>query len=533
MKKFLMFAALLPLALSCSKELDFSIDDIETQPSFNSNQVHNTGEDLFPYAVIGEKHPNPLEIENMKQAFRSLTDKCKMGFSEKDILPTHKYIAFTPSNEKELIALDALKEEEVCLSSYPLDYDVSDGIIVPDDRFRTNGYAYRWAYVPYSFDLSKVECPYTYYYDIFSPDETSNSKSKLCLPNELLDSLEVKSYALCGIQLTPVLPTKASSVHPSGRIRFFDSDSSKFRGVNGLSIRSVRGTHSSYTHCNAEGDFRSSDTFKYDFRYEIHFSRTDFLIRKNGSTDEIILKYSDYHGPINKDFTNEEKVYYAVVSRAAIAYYYGNACDMRRPPKDSDNSARLAIQAHLGNDDDVYGYFCINKRFILSDRPILHIYRKSNDVIRPNIGIYSTTIHELAHASHWRNNSDIFNQTDNQIKESFARGVQWLLTNVEYSSYTPDYWRQSYTGIIQDLIDGYGTKSSNFFSTWIDDELQFTFSPKSYLDNVTGYTPKQIELALRKSKTWNAFQYNLLNDNPGIASNTDVADAFAYWNSSY
>lgn len=510
---------------ACQKENLFTID----LPS-NDKPAHE--EVLFQYAVIGEKHENPLEIKNVISAFNQLPVSTRAGFTVGDIKATHKYIAFTPSNDDEYYALDELDEDVVTLSAYPLDYDVTDGLIVPDERFVTNGYSYRWAYVPVDYDLGTIQCPYVYYYDIFSPADNVITKSGTSFPTELLDAIEQKSYEICGMELKPVMVTKASKVTPYGRIRFYDVDSLKYRGVEGLSIRTVRGTHSSYTHCDASGNFVSEDSFTYSFRYEIHFSRTDFVIRKNSSTDEIIIKYSDYTGPIYKELNDVESTFYATVSRAAIVYYYGDNCGLRRPPMKSDNTARLAIQAQLTSNPDAYGSFSVNNRWILSDRPILNIYRDENGSRRKNIDIYATTMHELSHASHWRNNQSRFKETDNAVIESFARGAQWILTTKAYPGYSvPFYYRQSYSGIVQDLIDGYGTKDSYYYATWIDGKLQSNISYKSYYDHVTGFTPTQIEEAVRKSKTWNEWLYNITHDYPYVASSTDVSAAFSYWNS--
>lgn len=487
---------------------------------------------IFQHAVIGERIENPLDIKNVISAFNQLPLSTKGGVNEGDIKPTHKYLAFTPSNEDEYYALDEIDEGIVTLSSYPFDYDVTDGLIVPDDRFVTNGYSYRWAYVPIDYDLSTIKCPYVYYYDIFSPTEDATTKSSALFPNGFLDALEQKSYEICGINLKTAIETKASKVIPSGRIRFYDVDSLKYRGVNGLSIRTIRGVQSSYTHCDKSGNFVSKDAFRYEFRYEIHFSRTDFMIRRNSSTNEIVIKYSGYSGPIYKDLNDQESTFYATISRAAIVYYYGDNCGLRRPPMKNDKTARLVIQAQLTNNPDAYGYFSVNNRWILSDRPILNIYRDDDVSRRKNIDIYATTMHELSHAAHWRNNQSRFNQTDNAVIESFARGVQWILTSSAYPGYSvPFYYRQSYSGVVQDLIDGYGTKYSDYYATWIGSELKVSYSYKSYYDHVTGFTPTQIEETVRKSKTWNEWLYNITHDYPSVALSTDVSAAFTYWNS--
>ena len=510
---------------SCQKESSYTINS-------HSNDQKSREEIFFQYAVIGEKHENPLNIKNVISAFQQLPESTKGTFSLGDIKPTHKYIAFTPSNEDEYYSLDLLDEDLVTLSLYPLDYDVTDGLIVPDERFLTNGYSYRWAYVPVDYDLRAIKCPYIYYYDIFSPAENITTKSGMSFSDNFLDSLEQKAYEICGIELKHVIETKASKFTPYGQICFYDVDSLKYRGVEGLSIRAVRGTHSSYAHCDSSGNFVSNDSFRYSFRYEIHFSRTDFVIRKNSSTDEIIIKYSDYRGPIYKNLKGDEPTFYATVSRAAIAYYYGDNCGLRRPPKKSDNTARLAIQAHLTNNPNAYGYFSTNNRWILSDRPIINIYRDNEVSRRNNIDIYATTIHELAHASHWRNNQSRFTETDNAVIESFARGVQWILTTNAYPGYSvPFYYRQSYSGIVQDLIDGYGDKRSYHYATGVAGELESIYSYKSYYDHVTVFTPKQIEEAARKSKTWNEWLYNITHDYPAVSPSADVSNAFSYWNS--
>lgn len=535
MKKTLFLTLMLSASLvSCQMAED---EPFRNQQDTSEEQII---EDAFSrYAIIGEKQSNPLSMDNILNAFEQLDTKTRSGLKPEDIKATHRYIAFTPSNEDELYALDDIDENQIMLSSYPLDYEVSDGIIVPDERFVTNGFSYRWAYVPVDYDLEQIACPYIYYYDIFSPNEEVSTRANISYPEEFTEALEILSYKLCGYDITPAIETKSSNVTPYGRIRFYDQYSNSYRGVDGLSIRTVRGTHSSYTHCDADGNFTSTDSFKHKFRYEIHFSRTDFAVRRGDSTDEIVVKYTDYEGPIFKDLNDEELNYFAVISRAAIVYYYGDNCGLRRPPMKSDNTARLAIQAQLGSDPDMYGFFTVNNRWVLSDRPIVNIYMKEKeegdtDKIRKNYDIYATTMHELSHASHWRNNQSTFNETSNEVIESFARGVQWILAKAVYPDYiVPFYYRQSYTGVVQDLIDGYGIKSTNSYATWIDDKLQKFNCKKQYDDQVTGFTPTMIEEAVRKSKTWNEWQHNLINDNKDVASAMEISASFTYWNSSY
>ena len=135
--------------------------------------------------------------------------------------------------------------------------------------------------------------------------------------------------------------------------------------------------------------------------------------------------------------------------------------------------------------------------------------------------IYGTTIHEIAHASHWKMDSFTYGcQNDDncavqcclgdlKVAESWARGVQWELTRMVYPPTImvdyPDYFG-NYTGVVQDMIDG------------IED-----------YDQVTGYTIRQIEDALPGQLTWNAWKTNIKNlYNNATENNLDAL--FDFWN---
>jgi hypothetical protein len=138
--------------------------------------------------------------------------------------------------------------------------------------------------------------------------------------------------------------------------------------------------------------------------------------------------------------------------------------------------------------------------------------------------IYGTTIHELAHASHWDMGSSDYNNTSLIVKESWARGVQWALTRLEYPTYSISYSRLDYTGIVQDFIDGNKTTSSSYHSKYD------TYSVKTYSDQVIGYSIRQIEDALKGKRNWDDWKTNIKSKySNGTKDNLDAA--FNYWNS--
>ena len=103
-----------------------------------------------------------------------------------------------------------------------------------------------------------------------------------------------------------------------------------------------------------------------------------------------------------------------------------------------------------------------------------------------------------------RKNNWNFGNTHTKVKESWARGVQWELTRMKYTGYTPPYFGD-YTGVVQDLIDG-----------------------KSGYDQVSGYTIKQIENVLGNTSSWDSWKNNLKNRyNNATENNLDAV--FNHW----
>jgi len=153
-------------------------------------------------------------------------------------------------------------------------------------------------------------------------------------------------------------------------------------------------------------------------------------------------------------------------------------------------------------------------------------------IFKPNRtceNLYATTIHELAHASHWeldRNNDYTF--CDDIVIESWARGVQWMLSQLEYPSYSVSYGRLNYTGIVQDLIDGFGTTTTGAWYDFNEKKWGASNIVRTYSDQVSGYTIRQLEDALIGQRTWTGWKNNIKNKyTNGTENNLDAA--FNYW----
>lgn len=530
MKRIIICICVIVCCTSCQKDIFFLSEDNNVNsiiPAYSFNSIDLT---TIPNAVIGEQMPNPLEVENLRHAFQALSPQTKNSFSDNLIRATHKYIAFTPTSVAEQAVIQSLDNNaDITLYYYPIDYEVSDGWITPDDRFMTNGFSYIWAYIPIDYDMNTIDCPYIYYYDICNIEDSCYNTP---ITNECIVKLLSKSYELCGKKLPQTVQTKAG-VHPSGYVKFYDTDYSTFRAVDGFKVRAVRGLHECWMNCNSSGYFFGSDTFQYAFSYEFMFRRDYFEIRRDGENSFAIIKLSNQTGPVNVNFQDEESCFMATIDRAAIKYYYGNIFNLRRPPIPSGTLYRPILYAMLDNSTTrvEMGRFTVEYFPLLYSRPIIYLYDRFNSILATRQAIYKTTIYELAISSLWADNS-LFDSIDDIVKTSYAKGIEWALTKEEYpSDYTPSYHRCLYTGVVQDLVDNPVSplKECSYYFKLNGSGVWEEYSGYlTYNDYTSGISLLDIESAARDNYTWNSFKIELKSIY--VSQQNNIDQTFQYWN---
>ena len=511
MKKLLYLLIIFTLVISCQKEENFMTEIPEYE---NPSESKSIEEILTSKAVIGKKLPNPYSVDIMKQAFNNLKMETKSGLSEDCIEATHHYIVFKPSCHAHYRSL--IMDEELDFYPYPLDHEVSDGWVVldPDPEYSTNGYQHRWGYVPVEKDLSHIECPYEILYDIYAPDEEVYTKS--LISESLYEQLEQEAHAICGMELVPISATKAEDVTPSGNITYRDSTLQMYTGCYGMSVRANRLTKKAYGHCDENGDFVCDDSFKYNWTYNVYFSRTDFEMRRDTSNEEFFLKFSGYHGPLNLVFRSYDPsseyydcVFYCEILKAACQYYYGDIYGLERPPMKDELSDRLYIHACRYSDSGgASGYFYSNER-----RPHISIFRDNSDGRRASIEVFGSVIHELTHGVHWKKlGNDSFNSSEDIVKESLTRAIQWYLTTNTYNGYTYTLsYNNIYTGLIKDMIDDDGICCGN----------------PSVSENISGFNIVELENYFTYDLSYNYIRI-LIENNSDVNTN-ELERLFDYW----
>lgn len=287
-----------------------------------------------------------------------------------------------------------------------------------------------------------------------------------------------------------------------------NTTNSHFIPLEGIEVRANRWftTHTGFT--DANGNFTCDGTFDRPANYSIKWERYNYDIREE-DWGQAYYNGPKFEGDWNLNIDTGKSLRYATIHRAAYIYYYKNPVGIKTPPQNDWYSRKLKIGYYhrMANDEingDANPYWPQWYTW-----PDLRIFGENSSGWRNTRDIFSTTIHELAHASHWDLSGNVtFIATSTIVAESWARGVQWAITQTIYSGYIPDYRIGDYTGIVQDLVDGTGGAGS--------------------YDQVSGYTMNQIEQAVNGAKTWDDWKNNLKNNYTNGTEN-QLDNLFNHW----
>ena len=344
------------------------------------------------------------------------------------------------------------------------------------------------------------------------------SKTSINSKEDLLGNLLIAAYTLThNEKQLGITPTSKNSKiawwifgkrwRPNGRITTQDNvlGTVPVEGAKVL-IRQWFTVDSGIT--DANGNF-STGTVRGEARYIIQWERYEYSIRSGwfgqAETKSGYMKNQGWYPNIDGGVDE----FYSTIHRAAFHYYYKDIKGLSRPPGNAFWKPQMKIGAFNEANTSINGSHSREERFLgIFSR--IDIYNPQN---RTDV-IYGTVIHELAHASHWDLSHNSFPDTDSKVKESWARGVEWELSRMVYSSYNSDFdFRPKYTLVVRDMIDNDGLYGKDFING----------------ENVNGYTIKQIENSLRFAKSWEEWKNKIKNDYENSTEN-NLDALFNYWN---
>jgi hypothetical protein len=451
------FLLIIPLTLwNCKQD----IEDYDSLIKINLKRTFKKGNQN----LYGKKLQNPYSVSNMNLALHNLIKNGKG--TNISIRTTHYYVKFTPKSEKELELIEG--DESLDLYNYPLDYDMSN---ININEVESNDW---YAAVPVDYNFPDVS--YKIIENLYIPEDDNNIQENHS--NLLVDEvLKITNNLVASEE------TSRRKWYPHGRIRLRNTDLMEYQGLDGVVVKARRWFRTRRLRTNADGYYQatSSQFFRRPANFSIIWEDYGYKLRLRWST----LGYyaGRYSGRWDWDIESGEQWYYATIYRAAYHYYSKDIKGLRRPPAFYAWHRKLKIRAHydtnnVGNGDtpnNLFFNFAIN---------IWNPFRKSSE-------IYGTTVHELAHTSHWLLYPKGFHDTgrNKRFVESWAVGVSWSLTTMYYPEYFPRIGGD-YDDTVIRAIDGFHPIENDF---------------------VTGYTIKELEDALVGVNTFIEYHDNILN----------------------
>ncbi len=454
---------------SCKKE-----EFVENQ----DNSTILTENSLSPEGMIelGKPLENPYSVNNMRAAYESLKSSSNQFKSDVNIEATHYYVRFLPKNYEELDLLE--QDTNLILFDYPLDRKVKKGGTyyhdqsIPADKVT-------WQYTTVAVDYQFPSIQYEIIAELFLNESNSKLKSGR-IDDFSYEQIEIQSLKLTGNYNDSLYSSSIlkSSWIPSGTIRVYDHILNQQTPIVGAKVRVKNWFKVKETYTNSNGYFQT-ESFKNKVDYSIKWERNEFDIRSG------TFGQAYYQGPNesisvwNLDIGSTGNSFgYATVHRAAYRYHYGNIGGMKRP-------GVWGKLKYCFFDKDGTGVNWGNWSLI-GILPDILIYGKNGSTWKSSDNIFSTTIHETAHASHIElmNTGEIqFGQVTVQLRESWANSVEWFITQLEYfalgitnfdnpnifpySSFGDNmqWWRSTgshdYTPLFIDLVDNYNQSLSH------------------------------------------------------------------------
>lgn len=360
--------------------------------------------------VLGDRLENPYKTENIAKALQALYPT---KADRVDVKPTNIYVRFLPADESEYEMLVSLGLE---LTDHPLDYDVVvEGDWYHDPSVPEGNVTWQYAVVPPDFDFPYVR--YEVIDECYIAENDHGTRS-----DDGIDWKEVErmAYVLTGNgdRLAGPDTRGAEKVRPSGRITVVDEEASggKPFGVAGVCVSCNSFVKFDKAYTDRDGYYEMTKSFTSKLRYRLVFkNEKNFSIGFNLVLLPASVSTLGKSGPEGVNMTVTKDSEGKLFRRCAVnnaAYDYISRCaseDMgiEAPPSDlriwilNGMDASSAAMLHHGTllSSEKFGSFLGKFASLLKVfLPDITIGTKGIDSYSR---IYSSTCHELAHASHF------------------------------------------------------------------------------------------------------------------------------------
>ena len=449
-------------------------DPVLESYSFNEKKSFSTSEDEEEKGIVlGALHQDPYTLENMEKALASLhSQKILNAVSSHDLEADYLYIKFLPQNEAEFAALKDSYNLE--LSAIPHCAEILEsGTYYHDPSLPEDQLTWQYTLLPVDAKIPLIQHQLI---DHLFLGPLMNKESKVTKDDYLI--LEKASFKLTGNEWEEQEESNKTTANwtPNGVIQAEDDELGVIPLV-GAKVKARRWHLTGIGITDDNGYFYSDRAFNSgrQVHYSIVWERKHNFDIRSGSHGQAI-----YNGPRSDQSWNLTidagvQKFYAAIHRAAHHYYFDYIHGLRRP------NHRMKIGGYDRCQD--FGGDFANWRTWLT-WPDIRVYRKkgSDCSIKDTREIFATTSHEVAHGSHWQMAKDNGDRNDfffgaDKLVESWARLVEWLLTNeyyqghgsslnwrggYQYYTFNDEYFlylmQKGYTPLGIDLIDEYNQR---------------------------------------------------------------------------
>lgn len=409
--------------MSCNKDELYSPNgiDYEYGRRFSHDRI-----------VLGNRLENPYRTENITKALQELYPT---KANRVEVAPTDYYVRFLPSDRIECEYLESLGLE---LIDHPLDYEIAvDGDWYHDPEVPENNVTWQYAVVPVDFEF-----PEGIEYEIIHECHIINSTGQTKSDGIDWEEVERMAYIITGNEDRidePAFRSGSSKVVPSGRITIVDDHANGARpfGVAGVRVSCNSFVKFDHSYTDRDGYYRMNKSFSSKLRYRLVFKNAKgFAIGVNLILVPASVSTMGKAGPAGVNMTvtgkSDEKLFRRCVVNNAVYDYYSRCSEddmnISLPPSDlriwmfSGMKSSSAVMLHHGailSNSQIsafLGKFSVLVKFLLPD---ITLGLADKEDYR---SIYSTTCHELAHASHFTKvGTGYWNVYIRYIVESFIK----------------------------------------------------------------------------------------------------------------
>ncbi len=545
--------------------------------SYEATEIEEKGGvNVITSTIISDPANDPYSVDNMSKAMRKQI-LAKSGVDSQEVeqltlKPNYLYIRFLANGKQGLSELKAY-DTSLVLFKHPLDYRPIRKPAVYIDPLLPDSIIPLFATVPVDYKFGPTK--YEVLKELFlvepldgncddeddCPDEADSTtavnylaksaaeKSSETVIKKLSDmgvslrDVEWESLSMTGnlddrfVSQTlkpgesPVLGWSlfGSGKKLGGQLKFVDDE----LGVQPLVGVRVTGGYSYYwreAHTDKDGKFRIPEKWTFKIDFEANFDSDDFLLEDGHSWygEDLEIEHNNFKSDWNETFTGD-KAKWCVVWTAAYQYWYGDNFGLKRPRRNTWYNWSLDIEVYYKNKKDYKNLLPTSGPFIGCGAGESSGQYKSfaglEEICISTYGnssrqIYSTTIHEIGHTSHYWNTSESlsdFFDLPYGFRNTYTRGLEYIFQKNRYGSVNLSYIKD-YTGIIPDLMD--------------DDSR--TADGKKNIDRVKGFSMVDIEKAIFATKSLNEMKNYIKNNYPSGKSgrsytHTDLDKLFDYW----